>query len=111
MSDTTRNADWRTNQTQLPNPPDVGPQPPLRFEGGTLGMHPIGEVIFSGPDGRHQRVTPQDALKIIDQFAEPDRSRILFTAGVHYGITPWQMVDPHFQLTDEDRELWGNYER
>lgn len=98
--------DWRANQTTLPNPPEVGPQPPYRYEGGSLGFMKNPEVVFSAPDGSHYSAGVQTILEHIDQFAEPDRSRVLFAAGIHYRINPWQMVDPAYQPPEDDPFAW-----
>ncbi|QOY95719.1 hypothetical protein IM543_07740 [Massilia sp. UMI-21] len=99
--------DWRTKQKTLPNPPEVGPQPPLRYEGGTLAFsRKYQEVYFSTPDDQQWVGEVEFILRNIDQFAEPDRSRILYLAGDHYGIVPWVMIDPNYEPTNEERERW-----
>jgi hypothetical protein len=108
-SESAQPSDWRAGQTTFPNPPEVGPQPPLRFLGGDLGFlneWPV-TVEVSTPEGR-QCWALEPVLKNIDLFAEPDRSRILYMAGHHFKICPWLMVDPTYQVTERDLAHWGD---
>lgn len=96
-----------TKQRTLPTAPEMGPQPPCRYEGGTLPYSRTSPtVIFSQPDGSRWKASAEVALRNIDQFPEPDRSLILFDAGLHYGMVPWLMVDPSYKVTARDMENW-----
>lgn len=70
----------------LSEPPEVGPAPALHYAGGNLGMTdgpviihivtPIGEID----------ATLEYALRHIDHFAEPGRTRILLVLPFHFDI-------------------------
>lgn len=96
--------DWRTTQTAFPRALEFGPQPPLRYEGGTLGLcDDTPDVYCCTPGGPIFTTDIEDVLRNIDLFAEPDRSRLLFTAGMHFGLDPWLMVDRNYQSQEAQR--------
>lgn len=71
----------------LPKPPEVGPPPALVYGGGTLGLEDAHKVTIQarGPTGLVSMKLEQ-ALRCIDQFAEPGRSRILFVLPYHFDM-------------------------
>jgi len=67
----------RTPEEMLPEPPEVGPPPPYTWLGGNLGPGQEPPFIHvRTPEGRFD-TSLSDALRRIDHFAEPGRSRIL----------------------------------
>lgn len=85
-----RNYDWNPAPA-VPPAPAVGPAPALRYTGGTLGLDvDEPEIMAEAPGGVYQFTLAQ-ALRFIDQFAEPGRTRLLLGAGLHYGV---DMVAP-----------------
>lgn len=72
----------------LPKPPEVGPQPPLMLAGSNLGLgYPHSEVeIFAVSPGYRYDLTLEQALRHIDLFVEPDRTRILWTLPYQFDI-------------------------
>jgi hypothetical protein len=70
----------------MPAPPEVGPQPPLTYEGDNIGLG-AGEVhvLAHGPGG-YYTLTLEQALRNIDLFAEPGRTRILWALPYEFEI-------------------------
>ena len=71
----------------LPEPPEVGPPPALVYGGGTLGLEDAHKVTIQAraPAGLVSMKLEQ-ALRFIDQFAEPGRSRILLVLPYHFDM-------------------------
>lgn len=76
-----------TSRYQLPEPPEVGPAPALVYGGGTLGLEDAHKVTIQAraPAGLVS-MTLEQALRNIDQFAEPGRTRILFVLPYHFDM-------------------------
>lgn len=72
---------------QLPEPPEVGPPPALVYGGGTLGLEDAGKVTIQAraPAGLVSMKLEQ-ALRYIDHFAEPGRTRILLVLPYHFDM-------------------------
>lgn len=72
---------------QLPEPPEVGPPPALVYGGGTLGLEDASKVTIQAraPAGLVS-LTLEQALRYIDHFAEPGRSRILLVLPYHFDM-------------------------
>lgn len=72
---------------QLPEPPEVGPPPALVYGGGTLGLEDASKVTIqaSSPAGLVSMKLEQ-ALRYIDHFAEPGRTRILLVLPYHFDM-------------------------
>lgn len=72
---------------QLPEPPEVGPPPALVYGGGTLGLEDASKVTIQAlaPAGLVSMKLEQ-ALRYIDHFAEPGRSRILLVLPYHFDM-------------------------
>ncbi|MFM9438351.1 hypothetical protein ACFDR9_005456 [Janthinobacterium sp. CG_23.3] len=71
----------------LPEPPEVGPAPALRYYGGDLGLVDAQDVTIHAhtPTGWVDLMLEQ-ALRNIDQFAEPGRTRILLVLPFHFDM-------------------------
>lgn len=71
----------------LPEPPEVGPPPALVYGGGNLGLEDAHKVTIQAraPAGLVS-MTLEQALRDIDQFAEPGRSRILLVLPYHFDM-------------------------
>jgi hypothetical protein len=71
----------------LPEPPEVGPPPALVYGGGTLGLEDTHKVTIQAraPAGLVS-MTLEQALRCIDHFAEPGRSRILLVLPYHFDM-------------------------
>ena len=72
---------------QLPEPPEVGPPPALVYGGGTLGLEDASKVTIQAraPAGLVSMKLEQ-ALRYIDHFAEPGRTRILLVLPYHFDM-------------------------
>lgn len=72
---------------QLPEPPEVGPPPALVYGGGTLGLEDASKVTIQAraPNGLVSMKLEQ-ALRYIDHFAEPGRTRILLVLPYHFDM-------------------------
>jgi len=78
--------DWASSST-VPPAPEVGPAPLFEYLGGTLGMGDSEPYIkVRGPNGVGT-LELQQCLYQVDDFAEPGRTRLLFAAGLHFGVT------------------------
>ena len=73
---------------QLPEPPEVGPPPALVYGGGTLGLEDASKVTIQAraPAGLVSMKLEQ-ALRYIDHFAEPGRTRILLVLPYHFDMS------------------------
>ena len=76
----------------LPLAPEVGPQAPLLYLGGDLGLGNKTVSITAGSQeyGRPMRYVQmklEHALRQIDLFCEPGRSRILVGVEIHFGLS------------------------
>jgi len=71
----------------LPEPPEVGPPPALVYGGGNLGLEDAHKVTIQAraPAGLVS-MTLEQALRCIDQFAEPGRTRILLVLPYHFDM-------------------------
>jgi hypothetical protein len=70
----------------LPVAPEVGPQPPLTYEGGNIGLGASEvHVVANSSDGLYM-LTLEQALRHIDLFAEPGRTRILWALPYQFDI-------------------------
>ena len=76
-----------TSRYSLPEPPEVGPSPALVYGGGTLGLEDAHKVTIQARAPRGLvSMTLEQALRCIDQFAEPGRSRILLVLPYHFDM-------------------------
>jgi hypothetical protein len=78
---------WTAPSSVAPPAPEVGPAPAFEYLGGNLGLGNGDEprIEARGPNGTGT-LTIERALFWVDQFAEPGRTRLLFAAGMHYGV-------------------------
>lgn len=77
--------DWNARPFAATVP--VGPAAPFRYIGGNLGLSKAGDcIIWANEDGVQKRCDIELALRNIDQFAEPGRTRLLIDIAVHFGL-------------------------
>ena len=76
----------------LPPSPEVGPQAPLLYLGGDLGLGNKTVSITAGSQEygqpmRYVHMQLEQALRQIDMFCEPGRSRILAGVEINFGVS------------------------
>lgn len=80
--------DWAATSPALIAAPEVGPAPALEYIGAYFGQRDIHELAVEAYSSNGRGImTLQESLRRIDEFAEPGRTRLLFAAGLHFGVT------------------------
>jgi hypothetical protein len=81
--------------------PEVGPQPPLVLVSTNIGLgidHAL-YTILQAPNGEHGECEGlEPVLRIIDLIQEPDRTKLLASAELQYGLPLGAMMGPVLPL-------------
>ena len=83
--------------------PEVGPQPPLIYLGGDLGLGDgMPWIDFADVTGRRYVThSVENVLRVADLFQEPGRSSLLAAAASHFGLSPFALLGPDVETNNK----------
>lgn len=98
----TENADVTSSASKKAAPkrwryrPEVGPQPPFVLVSTNigLGLDHVAYAQLQGPSGDRYQCSIEQVLRVVDLVQEPDRTKLLASAEMHFDLPLEAMMGP-----------------